>query len=146
MFISVELVATALPEMYVERILEFVSKQVSGSHHIEFYLSWATQILTIHAQKENIFKQQSLVSIQDSLTRKYEALSKICDYNKYTLKVLREMSEANAANENQETDSDDDGDESDLDDNNLVLIRPNTNGDHDEDVEMPTDESSSDEG
>lgn len=78
--------------MYVERALEFISKQVNSSHHIEFYLNWAKNLLTIHAQKEGVFKQQSLISMQDSLTRKYDALSKICDYNKYTLKVLREMS------------------------------------------------------
>lgn len=140
-----------MPDMYVERTLEFISKQVSGSHHIEFYLTWATKILTIHAPKENLFKQQSLIAIQDSLTRKYEALSRVCDFNKYTLKVLREMGEAStvAKKEDGESDDDDsdedDDDEDDLDDNNLILIKKNTNGTHDHDVEMQSDsEQSSD--
>lgn len=138
----------ALPEMYVERTLEYVSKQVSASHHVEFYLNWSTKILTIHAPKENLFKQQSLISIQDSLQRKYEALSKVCDFNKYTLKVLRELGEAEAEGEDQEDndseiDSDDDDDDDDLDDNNLLLIKQNTNGNHNEDVEMKTDSDQS---
>lgn len=146
-YISVELVVTAMPETYVERTLEFVSKQVSASHHIEFYLTWATKILTIHAPKENVFKQQSLIAIQDSLTRKYEALSRVCDFNKYTLKVLREMGEANAADESKEIGSDsesDEDDDDDLDDNNLILIKQDTNGSHDQDVEMQSDQSSDD--
>lgn len=145
-YISVELVVTAMPEMYVERTLEFVSKQISASHHIEFYIIWATKILTIHAPKENVFKQQSLIAIQDSLTRKYEALSRVCDFNKYTLKVLREMGDANAAGEIKESgsdsDSDDDDNEDDLDDSNLILIKRDTNGSHDQDVEMQSDQSS----
>lgn len=145
-FIPVELVATFLPDVYVERILEFVSKQISSSHHIEFYLNWSTKLLTAHAPKENIFKQQSLVSIQDSLTRKYDQLSKVCDFNKYTLKVLIEMGEAKAlakANK-QNGDDDDDSDNSDsdeYDESNLMLIRKQTNGNHndDSDVTMATD-------
>lgn len=137
-----------MPETYVERTLEFVSKQVSASHHIEFYLTWATKILTIHAPKENAFKQQSLIAIQDSLTRKYEALSRVCDFNKYTLKVLREMNDAGTVGRNEASGSDsdsDDNDEDDLDDNNLILIKQNTNGTHDHDVEMQSNsEQSSD--
>lgn len=130
-----------LPDMYVERLLEFVSKQISTSHHIEFYLSWATKLLTTHAPKENVLKQQSLISIQDSLQRKYDALSKVCDFNKYTLKVLQEISEKNASDDQMsDTDDDDSDDDShDLDETNLVLINPNSNGAQDHDVDMHTD-------
>lgn len=134
--------------MYVERTLEFVSKQINASHHIEFYLLWATKILTIHASKENVFKQQSLISIQDSLQRKYEALSKVCDFNKYTIKVLREMADAAAQDqfktENSESDNDEDDVDDEDDDANLMLIRQN--GSSNQDIEMQTDsEQSSDE-
>lgn len=136
--------------MYVERLLEFVSKQISTSHHIEFYLSWATKLLTTHASKENVLKHQSLISIQDSLQRKYDALSKVCDFNKYTLKVLQEIAETNAsgeqmsdADDDNSNDSDDDDDSHDLDENNLMLINSNSNGGaHDHDVDMQTDSDS----
>lgn len=146
---AVDLVVYTLPEMYVERLLEFVSKQISTSHHIEFYLSWATKLLTTHASKENVLKQQSLISIQDSLQRKYDSLSKVCDFNKYTLKVLQEVVATNAAaDQTSDADDDDDDDDSDnddrhdLDDGNLMLINSNSNGAHDHDVEMQTDSDS----
>lgn len=141
--------------MYAERILEFVSKKISESHHIEFYLSWSTQLLTIHAPKENIFKQQSLLSVQDSLTRKYDALSKICDFNKYTLKVLIEMGKEAAASqyknegifgesdEEDEEEEDDDDDDDDFDEENLFLMKQPNNGTNDSDVDMQTDSGES---
>lgn len=131
--------------MYVERLMEFVSKQISTSHHIEFYLSWATKLLTTHASKENVFKQQSLISIQDSLQRKYDGLSKVCDFNKYTLKVLQEIAKTNGSNDTSDDDDDDsdDNDSNDLDENNSILINPNSNGKEDHDVEMQTDSQES---
>lgn len=130
---TVELVVAALPDIYAERTLEFCTKQITVSHHIEFYLNWSTKLLTIHAAKENVFKHQSLLATQDALTRKYEALSKICDFNKYTLKVLIEMADAKEAAENGKkkphgSDGNDDDDDdvdmnSDSDEDNLMLIR-----------------------
>lgn len=144
---TVELVVQSLPEMHAERLLEFVSKQITESHHVEFYLSWSVQLLTIHAPKDNVFKQQSLLSIQDSLTRKYDVLSKVCDFNKYTLKVLIEMGDESTADALQkgeahigsETDEDDDDDDdTDIDEDNLFLIRKDGNGTNDSDIEMQT--------
>lgn len=140
-FLVVELVVTALPNIYAERTLEFVTKQITASHHIEFYLNWSTKLLTVHAAKENVFKHQSLLATQDALTRKYDALSKVCDFNKYTLKVLIEMADAKEVAENGRQkangadDDDDDVDmDSDSDESNLMLIRQ-TNADHDHDVD-----------
>lgn len=123
--------------MYAERLLEFISKQISASHHIEFYLSWATKLLTTHASKANVFKQQSLISIQDSLRRKYDALSKVCDFNKYTLKLLQEMAKANSDRDQMDNASDNDTDD-DLDEN-LLLINSNSNGNEDPDIDMQSD-------
>lgn len=41
-----------------------------------------------------MLKHQTLLSVQDSLTRKYELLNKVCDFNKYTLQVLIDSAEA----------------------------------------------------
>lgn len=143
MCISVELVATSLPDIYVERILEYVSKQINNSHHIEFYLNWSTKLLTAHAPKDNLFKQQSLVSIQDSLTRKHEQLSKVCDFNKYTLKVLIEMSDAKVqATSNTGINHDDENSDSDSQDleDNLMLLKTNGHNEADDsDVSMASE-------
>lgn len=135
-----------MPDIYAERTLEFVSKQITASHHIEFYLNWSTNLLTIHAAKENVFKHQSLLGTQDALTRKYDALSKVCDFNKYTLKVLIEMGEAKEAtaeNSNGAGNNDDDENmDSDSDESNLMLVR-RTNED-DNDVATSDEEMSAD--
>lgn len=144
--LAVELVASALPEKYVEQTIEFVSRQVSASHHTEFYLEWATKILTIHALKDSVFRQQSLVLIQDSLQRKYDALSKVCDFNKYTLKVLKEMGKVQISGNDQEcSESDSDDNENDFGDNTLMLIRQQANESDDHDVEMSSDSDSMEE-
>lgn len=143
MCISVELVATSLPDIYVEQILEYVSKQINNSHHIEFYLNWSTKLLTAHAPKDNLFKQQSLVSIQDSLTRKHEQLSKVCDFSKYTLKVLIEMCDAKAqAQADAEINNDDentDSDSQDLEDNLMLLKASHRNNIGDSDASMKSE-------
>lgn len=93
-------------------------------------------------------KQQSLISIQDSLQRKYDSLSKVCDFNKYTLRVLQEAVETNASvdpmndADDDDDDEDDDSDDNDLDADKLMLINPNSNGAQDHDVEMQTDSES----
>lgn len=50
---------------------------LSSSPHIEFYLKWATAVLTIHGPKEDILPQHILLSLHQSLNRKYESLSKM---------------------------------------------------------------------
>ena len=40
-----------LPEVYVERMLEFLSGRLDNSPHLEFYLHWCTHLLTIHGSK-----------------------------------------------------------------------------------------------
>lgn len=86
-----------MPDVYAERALDFVNKQLTASQHIEFYLSWSTHLLTMYANKDNVLKQQTLIATQDSLTRKYEALNKISDYNKYTMKVLLDIADTKEA-------------------------------------------------
>lgn len=88
--VSVELVVAALPDLYAQRVLDFVAIMITSSQHIEFYLHWSKCLLTIHGLKDSVFKHHTLLSIQDSTTRKYESLNKICDFNKYTLQVLIE--------------------------------------------------------
>ncbi|KAG4068090.1 hypothetical protein HA402_001515 [Bradysia odoriphaga] len=137
---DVELIVRSLPDAYAERTLQFIAKYLNSSHHVEFYLNWACSILTFHGPKENILSHQSLLTLHQSLSRKYELLSKVCDFNKYTMQVLLNMS-----NEVPERVADG-GEESD--DENLILIQSNGNGgvgNSDDDDEMEEGSSSNDE-
>lgn len=125
----------------MERLIEFVARQVSASHHVEFYLHWSTTLLTVHAAKEDCLKAQTLITVQDSLTRKYESLSKICDFNKYTLKVLADMRIAAAE---AQLDENNVGDE-DSDAESLILGHARQdNGNDNDDVDMESEEDSDD--
>lgn len=131
--------ARTLPDIYVERLVEFVARQVSASHHVEFYLHWSTTLLTVHAAKEDCLKAQTLIAVQDSLTRKYESLSKVCDFNKYTLKVLADMRNAAAETKMDENNANDN--DSDVESLILGKIRHENGND---DVDMESEEASED--
>ncbi|KAK9700457.1 WD domain, G-beta repeat [Popillia japonica] len=88
-FKDVELTISTLGEQYVERLLTILANSLDTSRHLEYYLHWTQHVLTYHGPR--IKAQQNmpaLISLQKSLTRKYDQLSKICDFNKYTLQYL----------------------------------------------------------
>lgn len=130
-----ELIVRSLPDAYAERTLQFIAKYLNTSQHVEFYLNWACSLLTYHGPKDNILSHQSLLTLQQSLSRKYELLSKVCDFNKYTIQVLTNMS--NAIPEPVDDEHNDDG--------NLILIRPTSNENDDSDDEEMAEPSSNDE-
>lgn len=121
----------SLPDDYAERALQFIGKHLDSSSHIEFYLHWACTMLSVHGPKDNILSHQSLLTLHQSLNRKYEQLSKVCDFNKYTIKVLSSM--PNVQGDTGEDDNGDYGSESEL-----VLVKSNEN-----DVEMEDNDSKS---
>ncbi|KAJ6645760.1 Periodic tryptophan protein 2 like [Pseudolycoriella hygida] len=59
---ELELIVRSLPDAYVERTLQFTTKFLNTSHHIEFYVNWSNSILTFHGPK-NILSQQSLTQV-----------------------------------------------------------------------------------
>ena len=48
---SVAVVCSTLPDVYVEKLLTFVGATLENSRHLQFYLTWAQSLLTIHGQK-----------------------------------------------------------------------------------------------
>lgn len=49
--LPVEVVSSSLPDLYVEKVLEFLASSLEVSHHLEFYLVWAQKLLMAHGQK-----------------------------------------------------------------------------------------------
>lgn len=114
---TVELVTASLPDDYAHRTVQHVAKQLGASHHVEFYLRWACCLLAAHGPKENVLSHHSLLALHQNLSRKYETLSKVCDFNKYTLKVLQSMPKNVPKDEQMENEDED-----------LVLVRQSNNG------------------
>lgn len=50
-FCTVDVICSSLPELYVEKLLEFLASAFETSCHLEFYLIWAHKLLMLHGQK-----------------------------------------------------------------------------------------------
>lgn len=90
---DIELLCGDLSPDFAQRLLQHLSRLLQSSPHIEFYLQWCCCLLTTHGYHDGVFQQTALLGLHESISRKYEMLNKICDYNKYTIRVLLHRSE-----------------------------------------------------
>ncbi|KAJ8379169.1 hypothetical protein AAFF_G00230810 [Aldrovandia affinis] len=92
---QISVVSSSLPDVYVEKLLRFVGSALESSSHLQFYLTWAQSLLTLHAQK---LKNRSgailptIQSLQKSIHRHFEDLTKLCDWNIYTIRYAEALS------------------------------------------------------
>uniref|UniRef100_A0A8C9VJ03 PWP2 small subunit processome component n=1 Tax=Scleropages formosus TaxID=113540 RepID=A0A8C9VJ03_SCLFO len=92
---QIEVVCSSLPDVYVEKLLSFVATELEKSSHLQFYLTWAQRLLTLHGQK---LKNRSgailptIQALQKSIQRHFEDLSKLCDWNIYTIRYAEALS------------------------------------------------------
>ncbi|XP_076749162.1 periodic tryptophan protein 2 homolog [Xylocopa sonorina] len=116
---SIDLVVTDLSDIYVERVLKFIATELEYTRHIHFYLLWIETILTKHGPKINSALQMPiLLMLQKNMQKKYDDLSKICDFNQYTMSYLKKVGDhkvAKAATANAEMEIDDQSDMSSVD-------------------------------
>lgn len=49
--LTVEIISSSLPDLYVEKVLEFLASSFEVSRHLEFYLIWTQKLLMVHGQK-----------------------------------------------------------------------------------------------
>ncbi|XP_056445500.1 PWP2 small subunit processome component [Gadus chalcogrammus] len=92
---EIPVVCGSLPDVYVEKLLFFLAGCLEKSAHLQFYLSWAQNLLLLHGQK---LKNRSgailptIQSLQKSLQRHFESLSKLCEWNIYTIRYAVALS------------------------------------------------------
>ncbi|KAL1491824.1 hypothetical protein ABEB36_012361 [Hypothenemus hampei] len=115
---DIELIVSTIQEKFVERLLLIIASSLDSSRHLEFYLYWVEHVLNIHGSKISGQKNMpSLLALEKSLVRKYEQISHLCNYNKYTLEFVANLgrirNEKRLKQEKMEVDSKDD--ESDFD-------------------------------
>nr|KAF6477852.1 hypothetical protein HJG59_010759 [Molossus molossus] len=48
---EIDVISSSLPELYVEKVLEFLASSFEVSCHLEFYLIWTQKLLMGHGQK-----------------------------------------------------------------------------------------------
>nr|XP_017822568.2 periodic tryptophan protein 2 homolog isoform X2 [Callithrix jacchus] len=81
---EIEVVSSSLPELYVEKVLEFLASSFEVSRHVEFYLLWTQKLLMLHGQKLKARATTLLPVIQflqKSIQRHLDDLSKLAARN-----------------------------------------------------------------
>ncbi|KAG7196594.1 hypothetical protein KM043_013084 [Ampulex compressa] len=95
--VDIELTVTSLPNIYVEKLLNFIAIELESTRHIHFYLLWIEAILSKHAPKTSIaFQIPVLLTLQKNMQKKYDDLSKICDFNQYTISFMKRLGQMKA--------------------------------------------------
>uniref|UniRef100_A0A8C8YGD5 Periodic tryptophan protein 2 homolog n=1 Tax=Prolemur simus TaxID=1328070 RepID=A0A8C8YGD5_PROSS len=92
---EIEVVSSSLPELYVEKVLEFLASSFEVSHHVEFYLTWTQKLLMLHGQKLKSRAGQLLPVVQflqKSIQQHLDNLSKLCDWNRYNIQYALAVS------------------------------------------------------
>ncbi|XP_064503026.1 periodic tryptophan protein 2 homolog [Pseudopipra pipra] len=93
---EVDVVCSSLPDLYVEKLLEFLASAFEISCHLEFYLIWAHKLLMLHGQKLKTRSVKLLPMIQflqKSIQRHFEDVSKLCEWNIYNIKYALAISQ-----------------------------------------------------
>uniref|UniRef100_A0A8D8SE18 Periodic tryptophan protein 2 homolog n=1 Tax=Cacopsylla melanoneura TaxID=428564 RepID=A0A8D8SE18_9HEMI len=84
---DIALTVRSLAEVYQEKLLKVIAAMLEVSKHIEFYVTWAMEILN-HLRSPS---QTTMVHLQRNLNKKYGDLAKICDFNIYTLQLISRL-------------------------------------------------------
>ncbi|XP_002761514.1 periodic tryptophan protein 2 homolog isoform X3 [Callithrix jacchus] len=93
---EIEVVSSSLPELYVEKVLEFLASSFEVSRHVEFYLLWTQKLLMLHGQKLKARATTLLPVIQflqKSIQRHLDDLSKLCGWNRYNMQYALAVSQ-----------------------------------------------------
>uniref|UniRef100_A0A8B9HX14 PWP2 small subunit processome component n=1 Tax=Astyanax mexicanus TaxID=7994 RepID=A0A8B9HX14_ASTMX len=110
-------VSSSLPDVYVEKLLNFVASSLEKSRHLQFYLTWAQNLLTLHGQKLKSRSTTMLPTIQQllkSLQKHHDDLSKLCDWNIYTIRYAKALSKQRGMKRTVEDSLSEEGDGSEI--------------------------------
>uniref|UniRef100_A0A8C3QNH3 Small-subunit processome Utp12 domain-containing protein n=1 Tax=Cyanoderma ruficeps TaxID=181631 RepID=A0A8C3QNH3_9PASS len=120
---EVDVVCSSLPDLYVEKLLEFLASAFETSCHLEFYLIWAHKLLMLHGQKLKTRSVKLLPVIQflqKSIQRHFEDVSKLCEWNIYNIKYTLAISQQRGMKRQAEETP---GDEEELDSDSDYLMQ-----------------------
>uniref|UniRef100_A0A8C2GBA7 PWP2 small subunit processome component n=1 Tax=Cyprinus carpio TaxID=7962 RepID=A0A8C2GBA7_CYPCA len=85
---QITVVCSSLPDVYVDKLLNFVASTLEKSNHLQFYLSWAQCLLTLHGQK---LKNRSAAYLYVKFKSNFCFLPS-CDWNIYNIRYAAALS------------------------------------------------------
>ncbi|XP_037552519.1 PWP2 small subunit processome component [Nematolebias whitei] len=126
---QIPVVCGSLPDIYVEKLLGFVAACLEKSGHLQFYMTWAQNLLMLHGQE---LKRRSgsilptLQALQKSIQRHFDNLSKLCDFNMYNIRYAAALAKQRGVKRSAEEEEEDEGlseemSEASLDDADMIL-------------------------
>jgi periodic tryptophan protein 2 len=80
----------------LERLLQFITKGMDNSPHVEFYLNWCLSLLQIHGavvEKDRSVYMRALRSMYKVIQTRQDELRPLCDNNKYTLAFIEDQAQ-----------------------------------------------------
>eukprot|EP00455_Lapot_gusevi_P017174 TRINITY_DN1909_c0_g1_i1.p1 TRINITY_DN1909_c0_g1~~TRINITY_DN1909_c0_g1_i1.p1 ORF type:complete len:233 (-),score=78.26 TRINITY_DN1909_c0_g1_i1:26-664(-) len=93
---EIPLVLRSLPTHFLATVMHLLATGVDSSPHLEFYLIWCQELLTLHGRhlKNNYNDFLSCFrAIQKGLSRQYQDLSRVCEENRYQLEYLSSLAD-----------------------------------------------------
>ncbi|CAG2114442.1 unnamed protein product [Medioppia subpectinata] len=108
---EIPFICTTLPNNYVEKFLHSIALSLESTKHIEFYLKWCQRLLShngtaLKANNSVEAMAPTLRLLQHNLSRHFDNLSKICEHNKYSLRLIQVLSLHNMTIEDMENNED----------------------------------------
>ncbi|XP_069438086.1 periodic tryptophan protein 2 homolog isoform X3 [Ovis canadensis] len=123
---EIEVISSSLPDLYVEKVLEFLASSFEVSRHLEFYLIWTQKLLMVHGQKlkSRVGTLLPVVQfLQKNIQRHLDDVSKLCDWNRYNLQYALAVSKQRGLKRPSEPPgSEEEADASEDDDDSLHLL------------------------
>lgn len=91
---EIDLVCRSLPQIYVEKLLNFVGAKLESTTHVHFYVTWVVTLLKGHGEalkerSRNIMA--TLRTVTKNVGLRHTELSKVCDHNKYLLRYIETL-------------------------------------------------------
>lgn len=77
---SIDIIVDSLSDVYIDKLLAFISSKLEKSPHLEFYLLWSQSIIYKHANrlKNRALENMSILcNLEKALIKKFEDLGKM---------------------------------------------------------------------
>jgi len=90
---SVALIAADVPRPHIGRLISLLARRLDKSPHLEYYLTWAVQVLNSHGRFIKASRAELTVPLRQlhkSLTAQQQAVGDLATENKYALRYLLE--------------------------------------------------------
>ena len=105
---EIKFICLTFPLSYVEKCLKALAVGLESTRHLEFYLKWCQTLLYQNGTALKTSSSAETIAptlrlLQQNLSRHFDNLSKVCDHNKYFLRLINILAKHNENEEEMES-------------------------------------------